>query len=102
MSIGSALPFRPTGTAAVAASSGAAATALSGGGSSVLVYNGAGAVAFVRFGMAGMSPATTGDLPVPPGARMLVDAGRLVTEAGAVLASGTGTVYFTRGDGSVY
>lgn len=68
----------------------------------MLVYNGSGAVAFVRFGMAGMTQATTADMPVPPGARMLVDAGRLATEASALLASGTGTVYFTRGDGSVY
>lgn len=102
MSIGSALPFRPSGTASVAASTSAAATPLAGGGSSVLVYNAAGAVAFVRFGVSGMTAATASDLPVPPGARMLVDAGRLVSEAGAVLASGSGVVYFTRGDGSVY
>ena len=75
MSIGSSLPFRPSGTASVA---------------------------FVRLGTAGMSPASAADTPVPPGGRMLIDAGRLVSEASAVLASGTGTVYFTRGDGSVY
>lgn len=102
MSIGSALPFRPSGTASVAASTSAASTALAGGGSSMLVFNASAAVAFVRFGMAGMNPASSADTPVPPGARMLLDAGRLVTEAGAVLAAGTGTVYFTRGDGSVY
>ncbi|MCF3945297.1 hypothetical protein AiwAL_04725 [Acidiphilium sp. AL] len=102
MSIGAALPFRPSGTASVAGSTGAAAVALAGGGSSVLVFNASGAVAFVRFGMAAALSASVGDLPVPPGGRMLVDAGRLVTHAGAVLASGTGTVYFTRGDGSVY
>jgi hypothetical protein len=33
---------------------------------------------------------------------MLVDAGQLVTTASAVLGSGTGSVFFTRGDGSVY
>lgn len=102
MAIGSSLPFRPAGTAAVAASTNAASTPLVGGGSSMLVFNAAGSTAFVRFGMAGMNPATTADTPVPPGSRMLVDAGRLVTEASAVLRSGSGTVYFTRGDGSVY
>jgi hypothetical protein len=102
MSIGSSLPFRPSGTAAVAASTSAASTALAGGGSSLLVYNAAASVAFVRLGTAGMGPATSGDTPVPPGGRMLIDSGRLVNEASAVLASGTGTVYFTRGDGSVY
>lgn len=102
MSIGSSLPFRPSGTASVAASTSAASTALSGGGSSLLVYNAASSVAFVRLGTAGMSPASAADTPVPPGGRMLIDSGRLVSEASAVLASGAGTVYFTRGDGSVY
>lgn len=101
MSAGASLPFRPAGTASVAGSTSAATVALVGAGSSVLVYNDAGAVAFVRFGMAGIA-AGMGDTPVPAGARMLVDAGRLATFASAVLASGTGSVFFTRGDGSVY
>lgn len=102
MSIGSALPFRPSGTVAVSASASAASVALVGGGSSVLVFNGAGTVAFVRFGMDGVIAANATDLPVPPGQRVLVDAGPRVTYGSAVLASGTGSVYFTRGDGSVY
>ncbi|HQT85944.1 MAG: hypothetical protein B7Z58_11620 [Acidiphilium sp. 37-64-53] len=101
MSSGASLPFRPAGTASVAGSTSAASVALVGGGSSVLVYNAAGAVAFVRFGMTGVT-AGVRDTPVPPGARMLVDAGQLVTTASAVLGSGTGSVFFTRGDGSVY
>lgn len=102
MAIGSSLPFRPAGTASVAGSTSAASTTLTGGGSSVLVFNAAAATAFVKFGVEGMDPASASDLPIPPGARMLVDAGRLVTEASALLAAGTGAVYFTRGDGSVY
>ncbi len=101
MSIGASLPFRPSGTMSVAGSTSAASTVLLGGGSSVLVFNASGSVAFVRFGMEAALVASIGDTPVPPGGRMLVDAGRLVTHAGAVLASGTGDVYFTRGDGSV-
>ena len=102
MSVGASLPFRPSGTASVAGSASAASTILPAGGSSVLVYNASGSVAFVAFGMATSLAAKMSDTPVPPGSRMLVDAGRLVTYASAVLASGTGEVYFTRGDGSVY
>lgn len=102
MSIGASLPFRPAGTASVAASTSAAAVALVGGGSSVIVFNAANGIAFVRFGMAGVAASAGSDLPVPPGGLMLVDAGRLATYASAVLASGSGSVFFTRGDGSVY
>lgn len=102
MSIGASLPFRPAGTASVAASTSAAAVALVGGGSSVLVFNAGNGIAFVRFGMAGVAASAGSDLPVPPGGLMLVDAGRLATYASAVLASGSGSVFFTRGDGSVY
>ncbi len=102
MSTGASLPFRPAGTAVVAASTTAVSVGLPPGGSSVLIYNGAGSVAFVRFGMVGETVAVLSDTPVPPGARMLFDAGQLVTAGSAMLASGTGSVYFTRGDGSVY
>ena len=102
MSTGASLPFRPAGTAVIAASTSAASVALPPGGSSVLIYNGSASVAFVRFGMAGETIAVSSDTPVPPGARMLFDAGRLVTAGSAVLESGTGNVFFTRGDGSVY
>lgn len=102
MASGASLPFRPSGTTSVAASTAAAATMLASGGSSILVFNNSGAVAFVRFGMNTTPAASTGDTPVPAGARMLLDAGTLVTHASAVLASGTGSVFFTRGDGSIY
>ena len=102
MASGASLPFRPSGTTAVAASTAAAVTALSGGGSSILVFNSTAAVAFVSFGVAAGIAAANSDTPVPAGARMLLDAGPLVTYASAILVSGSGTVYFTRGDGSVY
>jgi hypothetical protein len=46
--------------------------------------------------------ALTSDTPVPPGARMLVDGGPFVNTAAAILSAGTGTVYFTLGDGDTY
>ncbi|GAA5265102.1 hypothetical protein ACOSOMT5_P1527 [Acidiphilium sp. MT5] len=102
MSTGASLPFRPAGTAVIAAGATATSVTLPPGGSSILVFNSAASVAFVRFGMAGETTAQLSDTPVPPGARMLMDAGRLVTAASVVLASGAGSVFFTRGDGSVY
>ena len=102
MASGASLPFRPSGTTSIVASTAAAATNLAGGGSSILVFNSTGAVAFIRFGVASGTAATNGDTPIPAGGRMLLDGGPLVTHASAILASGTGTVYFTRGDGSVY
>jgi hypothetical protein len=102
MASGASQPFRPSGTTSVAASTAAASTDLAAGGSSILVFNNANAVAFIRFGMAANIAATNSDTPVPAGGRILLDAGTLVTYASAVLASGTGAVYFTRGDGSVY
>jgi hypothetical protein len=101
MSVGASLPFRPAGTASVAASTSAASVVLVGSGSSVLVFNAASTVAFVRFGMSGVV-ASAGDTPVPAGARMLIDAGQLATTASTVLGAGAGSVFFTRGDGSVY
>jgi hypothetical protein len=102
MATGSTQPFRPAGTASLAASTTSAATPLAGGGGAVLVYNAAGATAFFRLGAATGLTALTSDTPIPPGARMLVDGGPFVSYAAAVLSSGTGNVYFTLGDGDTY
>lgn len=102
MATGSIQPFRPAGTVAVAASTTAANAALVGGGQAVLVYNASAGVAFFRLGGASALSAGTTDTPVPPGSRMLVDAGPFVNHAAVVLSSGTGTVYFTLGDGDSY
>ncbi len=102
MASGSTQPFRPAGTASVAASATSAAVRLSGGGQAVLVYNASGATAFFKLGAAAGLTALNTDTPVPAGARMLVDGGPFVSYAAAVLSSGTGTVYFTLGDGDMY
>jgi hypothetical protein len=102
MATGSIQPFRPAGTVGAAASTTAANVALAGGGQAVLVYNGSSSVAFFRLGRASALSAGTSDTPVPPGQRMLVDAGPFVTNAAVVLSAGTGMVYFTRGDGDSY
>lgn len=102
MATGSTQPLRPAGTASVAASTTSAAVALAGGGSAVLVYNASAATAFFRLGAATGLTAVTSDTPVPAGSRMLVDGGPFVSYAAALLSAGTGTVYFTLGDGDTY
>jgi hypothetical protein len=102
MSTGSTQPFRPAGTAALAASTSSANVALKGGGTTVLVYNSSAATAFFQLGAASGLSASQASTPVPAGARMLVEAGPFVTYAAAILAAGTGTVYFTIGDGDTY
>jgi hypothetical protein len=102
MSTGSTQPFRPAGTAALAASTTSGNLLLAGGGSAVLVYNGSGATAFFRLGAAASLTASVTDTPVPAGQRMLVDGGPFVSYAAAVLSAGTGSVYFTLGDGDTY
>jgi hypothetical protein len=75
---------------------------LAGGGSAVLIYNATAATAFFRLGAAAGLTALTTDTPVPPGARMLVDGGPFVSQAAVVLSAGSGSVYFTLGDGDTY
>jgi hypothetical protein len=102
MATGSTQPFRPAGTVTLAASTTSANKALAGGGSAVLVYNAASATAFFRLGAAATLAASTSDTPIPPGQMMLVDGGPFVTYAAAILASGSGNVYFTLGYGDTY
>lgn len=102
MSVGANQPFRPAGTVAALVSTTAANVPLSGGGGAVLIYNAASSTAFFRLGGASGLTATITDTPVPAGGRMLVDAGPFVSYAAVVLSSGSGTVYFTLGDGDTY
>lgn len=102
MSIGSTQPFRPAGTVTVSATTTSAAQALAGGGDSVLVTNAAGAIAFVRFGADPSVTASSADVPVLADGQILLGVNGLIGYAAAVLQSGTGSVFFTRGDGSTY
>jgi len=103
MSMGSTQPFRASGTAQLAAGTSSGNVRLVGGGEAVLVYNATATVAFVRFGTDATLVATVSDTPVPPSGRMLLHAGGpFVTTAAAVLGGGSGSVFFTRGEGTVY
>ncbi len=100
MANGSITPFRPTGTASLSASTASAAVLLVGGGDSVVVTNTSASLAYVRFGADPSIAASNADMPVMANARLMLAVNSLVKYAAAVLAVGSGTVLFTRGDGS--
>jgi hypothetical protein len=100
MAIGSITPFRPTGTVLLNAGTSSAAVPLAGGGDSVVVTNTSASLAYVRFGSDPSVSASIADMPIMANARMMLSVNSLVSYAAAVLAAGSGTVLFTRGDGS--
>jgi hypothetical protein len=100
MANGSITPFRPTGTASLSASTASAAVLLVGGGDSVVVTNTSASLAYVRFGADPSISASNADMPVMANARIMLAVNSLVKYAAAVLAVGSGTVLFSRGDGS--
>ena len=102
MSLGSTQPFRPSGTVTLAATTTPLAGALVGRGEAVLVYNASTGVAFLRFGTDLTITATLSDVPVPAGTRMLLHAGTIASTVSVVLGGGSGSVYVSRGDGTVY
>lgn len=100
MAIGSIQPFRPAGTVNLVAETSSASVALAGSGETVVVTNTTTALAYVRFGADRSVAATATDMPVLPGTRVMLASNRLITYAAAILASGSGSVLFTVGDGS--
>jgi hypothetical protein len=102
MATGSTQPLMVSATATLAAGTTSSNVALAGSGEAVLVYNATGVLAFIRFGMDATVVATSADMPIPPGARMLIHAGEFSKTVAAVLASGSGALYFSRGQGTVY
>lgn len=100
MPIGSTQPFRPAGTATLAASTSSASVALAGGGDAVVVTNTTNALAYVRFGADPSVTASIADMPVLANSRMILSINPLITYAAAVLTSGSGAILLTSGDGS--
>jgi hypothetical protein len=100
MSIGATSPFRPTGTVSFVAGTTSVSILLAGGGESVLVTNATASLAYIRFGADASIAASSADLPLLPNTRALLSVNPLIAYAAALLASGSGSVLFTRGDGS--
>lgn len=101
MPIGSVSPFRPTGTVGIAASAVSSNTLLVGGGDTVVVTNTSSALGYIRFGSDSSVTAATTDMPVLPGSRLILSVNSLITYAAAITPSGSGTILFSRGDGSI-
>jgi hypothetical protein len=100
MAIGSITPFRPTGTVSLSAGTTSATVLLTGGGDSVVVTNPSGSLAYVRFGADPSVSASPVDMPVMANSKVMLSVNGLVSHAAAVLAAGSGSILFTRGDGS--
>jgi len=101
MPLGSISPFRPTGTISVSVGSVSANASLSGGGDSVVVTNTTSALAFVRFGSDHTVTASTADMPILAGSKLILSVNSLISYAAAVSPSGSGSILFSRGDGSI-
>lgn len=100
MASGSITPFRATGTASLNATTTSTSVTLTGGGDSIVVTNLSASLAYVRFGSDPTVSASNADMPVLPNTKVMLAANSLVVCAAAVLVAGSGTVLFTRGDGS--
>ena len=100
MTLGSTSPFRPTGTTGVAAGTTSTNITLAGGGDSIVITNTTASLAYIRFGSDLTVTASASDMPVLPNSRAMLSINSLITTAAALLISGSGTVLFTRGDGS--
>lgn len=91
--------FTPAATVNVAASTTSARQTLSGAGGSLRIHNAGTTLAFVATGDSTIEAAAASSTPVPAGAVEIIGIPPGHTHAAAILASGTGTVYFTRGEG---
>ena len=100
MAVGSVTPFRPTGTVALSTSTSPASIRLIGGGETVVVTNLSSSLAYIRFGADPSVAASPVDMPVLANSRATLSVNGLVSYASAILVTGSGSVLFTRGDGS--
>ena len=100
MSIGATNPFQPMATVAMTSSTASANVQLTAGGESILITNPNPSLAYVRFGSDPTVQATTADTPILPNSKLLLRCGPLVSYCAAILVSGSGSLIFTRGDGS--
>jgi hypothetical protein len=100
MPLGSVSPFRPTGTVSVSVGAASANVPLSGGGDSVVVTNTSTNLAYIRFGSDPTLTASASDMPILAGTRLILSINSLISYAAAVSPSGSGSLLFSRGDGS--
>jgi hypothetical protein len=94
--------FRPSGCVSASATTASQVVALPPGGDTVVVDNAGSDFCFVNFG--GSAIVATGapnpSFPVPAGQHRQFACPATVTAASVIMNSGTGTIFFTRGDGT--
>jgi hypothetical protein len=73
---------------------------LSGGGDSIVVTNTTTALAYVRFGSDATVTASIADMPILAGSKLILSINSLISYAAAISPSGSGSILFSRGDGS--
>jgi hypothetical protein len=100
MPLGSVSPFRPTGSIGLSVGVVSTNVALAGGGDTIVVTNPSANLAFIRFGADATVIATTSDMPVLPNSNVILSVNSLIKFAAALTSSGTGSILFSRGDGS--
>lgn len=93
------VPFTPGPTVSLAVSTSSASVDMGSQVVTVRVFNSSSGIVFIRFADQPDPVATTSDLPIAPNS---VEAFSLrgARYVAAVTASGTGTVYFTDGEGA--
>jgi hypothetical protein len=94
--------FRPSGCVSAFATTNSQNVTLPPGGDTIVVDNAGGDYCFVNFG--GSAVVATGapnpSFPIPAGQHRQFACPMTVTTAGVIMNTGTGTVFFTRGDGT--
>jgi hypothetical protein len=94
--------FKPSGCVSAAATTASQDVTLPTGGDSIVVDNAGSDFCFVNFG--GAAVVATGSpspsFPVPAGQHRVFYCPYSVTTVAVIMNSGTGTVFFTRGDGT--
>src|ERR1700748_2493251 len=101
MPLGSVSPFRPTGTVSITVGNVSSNAPLSGGGDSVVVTNATTSLGYVRFGSDMTVTASSADMPVLGGSRVILSINSLISYAATISPFGSGSILFSRGDGSI-
>jgi hypothetical protein len=92
--------FKPISTVSITSSTVSANVQLAGSGEALMITNASDSLAYIRFGSDSSVTATMADTPVLPGSKVLFQCGPFVSYCAAALDSGSGPIYFTRGEGS--
>jgi hypothetical protein len=101
MPLGSVSPFRHTGTVVVSVGNVSANALLIGGGDAMVVTNSTSNLVYVRFGSDPTVTADFSDMPILAASRVILSVNSLISYAAAISPSGSGSVLFSRGDGSI-